>query len=492
MSAAPLFYAGALGFAGGIFFRSFFDITSTLALFLAGLAVLVVVLSWQERAVVCIALALIGFGLGVARYNFAEVRALQPLEGHSGSHVTLVGIVTKEPDERSHHTKLAVSVFDESGRWLGRVLVNADLYPRLSYGDEVRIAGVLKLPEIFDDDGRVFDYKTYLRKEGICCVMYYPNISLLESGRGNLFTGTLLALKAAFLERVSRVMPEPAGALLSGLVVGAKRSLGEEHLELFRQVGIIHIVVLSGYNLLIVARFLMEILSRFTRRVKIQAGVGAVGIVLFAVMTGASATTVRASAMALLSLAAKATSRLYLVVRALVFAGLLMLIVNPYLLVFDASFQLSFLATVGLIFFSPWFEKLFSFLPERFGLREIAAATTATQIAVLPLLLYQTGLFSLVSLPVNLLILPVIPLTMLIGFIAGSLGFISTTLSALAAYPAYLLLSYIFLVSEAWGSLPFAAYDIGLFPLWALVAAYAALAALVIWKRAPCPVVADK
>ncbi len=476
-----LFYGAALGFTLGIFFRSFVDGGFALGVLVLFLGAIIGLLSFREKRVFIIAFVLVGIGGGFLRLDIAELRAPQVLENRVGARTVLTGIVTDEPDERGNHTKLAVTIVNNDGKKEGRVLVTTDVHPRYAYGDRLRIVGGIQLPKTFEEEGRVFDYPMYLRKEGICCVMYYPQVEKIAESKGNVIVATLFNLKDAFLERVSRVIPEPQNALLAGLVVGAKQSLGEQYLELFRRVGIIHIVVLSGYNLLVVARFLMGLLEKL--RPPVKTGVGMVGIVLFAIMTGASATTVRASAMALLSLAAQATSRLYLVTRALVVAGLLMLIVNPYLLVFDASFQLSFLATVGLIYFSPYFERVFSWVPKRFALREIAAATVATQLAVLPLLLYQTGLFSLVSLPVNLLILPIIPLTMFLGFLTGMLGFISVWLSLPFAYLSHLLLSYIFLISQWFNKLPFAAYDLGEFPLWALALSYGALVALVVWKR---------
>lgn len=479
---ALLFYAGAAGFAGGIFFRSFFDIGFSFGFLLLFVGAIAVLLSMRVRHALTIAIIIAAAGLGYLRLDFADQKEPQAIKAHAGSRVSLTGIVVDEPDERLGHTKLTFEIRNENDEKTERVLVTTELHPRFAYGDELAVAGKLELPGVFEEEGRVFDYASYLRKESICCVMYYPTVEKTGEGKGNPLVAALFGLKHAFLDRVGRVVPEPEDALLAGLVVGAKQSLGPEYLDVFRRVGIIHIVVLSGYNLMIVARFLMRMLNFKFLSVGVRTGAGIAGIVLFALMTGASATTVRASGMAILSLLAKATSRLYLVTRALVLAGLLMLIVNPYLLVFDASFELSFLATVGLIYFSPWFERKFAFIPERAGLREIAAATVATQLVVLPLLLYQTGLFSLVSLPVNLLVLPIIPPAMLFGFLTGLAGFLSVTLSLPFAYLSHALLSYIFLIAEWFDSLPFAAYDLGIFPAWVMTLVYAALVSLLFWR----------
>ncbi|MEK7145270.1 MAG: ComEC/Rec2 family competence protein, partial [Patescibacteria group bacterium] len=205
---------------------------------------------------------------------------------------------------------------------------------------------------------------------------------------------------------------------------------------------------------------------------------GALAIILFAVMTGGSATIVRASLMAILVVVARATGRIYGITRALLLAGFLMVLHNPKILVFDTSFQLSFLSTLGLIYLSPVIEKWLGFIPEKLQLRQIAAATIATQIFVLPLLLYQMGQLSIVSLPVNLLILPAIPWTMLFGFLAGALGFISQIIALPFAFIAYLLLAFQLKIVALFAALPFASIAIPYFPAAALFGCYVVFALL--------------
>src|SRR5690606_11317679 len=103
--------------------------------------------------------------------------------------------------------------------------------------------------------------------------------------------------------------------------------------------------------------------------------------------------------------------------RLLVVTAVVMLIHNPLILRYDPSFQLSFLATIGLIYVSPLFERLLTNrIPSR-TIREIVVGTLATYVFVLPLLLYMTGEMSVVSLPANLLVLPVVPVLMATGFL---------------------------------------------------------------------------
>ena len=191
--------------------------------------------------------------------------------------------------------------------------------------------------------------------------MFYPSVELIESGHGNIIKRGLFSFKRTFLEKVGKVIPDPQVSLLGGLVVGAKQSLGEKLQEDFRKTGIIHIVVLSGYNVTIVAEAIMRFFSFLPFLFGISVGV--IAIIFFAIMTGGSATIIRASLMAILVLLARATGRTQTITRALFIAGFLMLIHNPKILVFDSSFQLSFTATIALIYLAPKIEKHFHLVP---------------------------------------------------------------------------------------------------------------------------------
>ncbi len=179
--------------------------------------------------------------------------------------------------------------------------------------------------------------------------------------------------------------------------------------------------------------------------------------------------------MASISILGKATGRVYLALRALAFVATSMLLWNPYLLLFDVGFQLSVIATWGLITLSPIVASYIRFVPERFGFKEILSATLATQIAVLPLLLYQSGTFSVVSLPANILSLVVVPWAMLFSAVAGMLGALFGFFAIPLALPAYALLSYIIFIADTFASLPFASVSVSAFSAWWLVPAYGLL-----------------
>jgi len=183
--------------------------------------------------------------------------------------------------------------------------------------------------------------------------------------------------------------------------------------------------------------------------------------------------------------------RPYAVLRALAVAAGGMVLVNPFILVFDPGFQLSFMATLGLLLGAPILDKPFSFVTERLGLRAIVSATFATQLAVLPLLLFQLGSVSLVAPFVNLLVLPLVSLVMAVGFAAGMIGMASTLLAVPFSWIAHAILFYMFQVVWYFGTLPFA--SIALPPVsFLLVVAYYGLCIAVLFYVRTRPAAAGR
>ncbi len=483
-----------LFFGLGIFLGSFFNFAYFVGLlFLLFGFVFFLLFRFLKFSQPVFILAIIFLATGSAMfwYGFNDARdknLASVLAKNLDSRVSFSGLVSDEPDERENYTRFAVEISE--GEETGvKILVYMKHYPVYKYGDAVKIFGVLKKPEKFSSDigEKEFDWPAYLAKDGIFFEMFYPKIELISSGNGSWLKRRLFSLKENFLSNTSRIIPEPASALLGGLTVGARRSMPKELLEDFRKTGIVHLVVLSGYNVTIVADAIMRLLSFLPLAFGI--GFGILGIALFAIMTGASATVVRAAIMAGLVLLARATGRIYHIATALFVAGFIMVLQNPKILRFHYSFQLSFLATLALIYVAPVLAPRLAFLPKKsfaFGgkLREIASMTISTQLFVLPLLLYKSGLFSVVSLPVNLLILPFIPFTMFFGFVAGGLGFISNFLAAPFGWLAYGLLAYEIKIVEFFAGLPFSSFNIPDFPLWLMLLVYGGYIILIFgWSR---------
>ncbi len=452
------------GFLGGVLLRSFLDFGWQFAGFFVFLGIVILLISLtaeNRRMVALMGIFLIAMALGMLRYEIKDYKNSETLEQKIGQKIALEGIIVDEPDERENYTRLTVETNGSN------ILVYTYHYPEFHYGDKIKAAGLLKKPQNINDS---FDWVSYLAKEDIYYEMIYPKIESVSAGNGVWIKEKLFILKEKFTTALNKAIPEPHSAFMAGLTIGAKKSMPQDLQDEFKKTGIIHVVVLSGYNITLVADTIMKFFSFLPRIFGI--GFGVLGIILFTLMTGASATAVRASIMALLVILARATGRIYTITWALFLTGFFMIFQNPKILRFDASFQLSFLATLALIYLVPYFKEKFRFVPGKFHLREIISSTVATQIFVLPLLLYKMGIFSVVSLPVNFLVLIFVPATMFFGFITGGLGMIWNILSIPFGWISYAFLQYELWVVKIFAKLPFSSFAIKSFPLWLMVAVY--------------------
>lgn len=476
-----------LAFFVGVFFSSYIFASFWFAVFAAMLtaAFLCIAGSGHRRsAALLLSVITLGFALGMLRFTFWEEKTPDAaLITRIDTDVTLIGVVDTEPDVREGKTHLTIALRTLEGdvrqEVFGRMITIVPRYPEYQYGDVLRITGKLRVPKKFEEEGgRVFDYPAYLASKGVTYQMSFATISKEGAGEGSIIIEKLFFIKEQFAGALALAFPEPHNALLGGLLLGGKQSLGETWLERFRIAGIVHIVVLSGYNMTLVATWLVRIF-RFTGFAA-SLSLGALGIIFFAVMTGAGATVVRAAIMANLVLLARATGRTSTMGRALMLAGALMVLHNPSILAFDPSFQLSFLASLGLVYIAPIIEAKTSLFKRSQIFREVFVTTCATQIAVLPLLLAQTGMLSLVSLPVNLLVLPLIPLTMFFGFVTGVAALVLPSLAFVIGLPAHLLLSWILGIAAYSSRIPFAALYIPALSPFVTFLAYMLLLFLVI------------
>ena len=458
-------YAICFGFILGIFVSSFLYINLYTNIFIATLAGVAFFISnfvYKSKWGIISAIFFVSISLGVLRFNIALSGENLIFEDRIGDYVSISGVVMDSPAIGDKNQKLNIQI--KEGGEMTEIIVTTNLNEEYKYGDELYIRGTIEKPENFEtEQGKVFDYINYLRKDGIHYVIRYPEVEILSRGNGNLIKRVLFSIKDSFLEKLNRSIATRESLLMGGLILGEKSEFDEETREDFIRTGTIHIVALSGYNVTIVAWWFMKVFSFLPFAVSIGAGI--LSIILFVVMTGGASTAVRAGIMAILILVARKISRTYDVSRALIATAVVMLLFNPFILVFDVSFQLSFIATIAVIYLTPRVERYFRWVTPRFGLRDVVSVTFSAYIFVLPFILYKMGNLSLVALPANILILPFIPLTMMFGFITGFLGLISYTLSIPFGIISYVFLHYELGVIEVFSSLPFASIILPNFPL---------------------------
>lgn len=307
--------------------------------------------------------------------------------------------------------------------YLGRYKISGK-YQNLEYGDKVKITGRKKGFEV--EANNIIEYqKTPLEQ--------------------NLFN-----FRKNLESRINQHFPSPQAQLLSGVLLGIKTNLSREFKDNLTSTGTIHVVVVSGYNIILVASFLLLLTPIFGR--KKTTILALVAILLYTFLVGSSAPTIRALIMGSIALIAILIGRKALALYTLFLTALIMLIFNPEFL-FDISFQLSFAATLSVLIFTKFFETKLTRLPKFLG--NSLATSLAAQILVMPLIFYYFGQVSLMSPVVNTLVLWTVPLCTIIGFVFLLASFLANTLADLISYILIFPLSIFTFVVEFFGKLKF-------------------------------------
>jgi len=450
ISKSKIFFILSLCFLIGAFLASFFEIEKYFILVLVAAGIVVFVINYKNTKIIVASAAVLFLALGIWRANISLDAAKNNLANGKLGSIEFIGTVLKEPETDEKYQKIVVE--DDVKN---KILINADIYPSYNYGDELEVKCNLQAPKNQEDSN--FDYQMYLAKDGIYRICNRAQMTVIAKNKGNKFYSVVLAAKNKFEEKISAIFPDPEGAYLKGLLLGGSKRMTRDLNNAFSRTGTTHTVAVSGYNVTIVAAFLMWFGIWFGLWRGQVFSFALIGIVLFVLMTGAPSSAVRAGIMGSLVIWAMKEGRLANSQNAILFAAALMLAINPLLLRYDAGFQLSFLATLGIVYLYPLFEKNF-FSGEQNILKETILMTLAAQFFVLPVILANFEKLSVISPLANLLILPAIPYIMLGGFAAGMAGFIFVPLGKLIGFVPYILLKLElaivqWLASISWSSL---------------------------------------
>jgi competence protein ComEC len=387
--------------------------------------------------------------------------------------ITFQAIVSEEPDSRLDKQKLTV----KSIEYEGKVLLSMQLYPEYRYGDLLEVNCKLQTPEPIEN----FKYDKYLAKSGIYSVCYRPWIEVLEHDKGNYLVASVLKFKKKVEQSINRSVSEPQASLVAGILIGSRQGIPKDLLDQFNITGITHIIAISGYNIMIIVLLLMNLGKSLSINRKKMIWAIIIGLIFFVILTGMSASVVRAAIMGGIVVFARHIGRRSNVRNVLVLSALVMVFINPKILIWDAGFQLSFISTIGLVYLTPKLERYLKWLPSKLAIRENLTCTISAIVMTLPLILFQFHRLSIVAPIVNLIVLPVIPISMFVGFLMFLSSLTHPFLGQIVGWFSWLLLGYVIKVVKIFSSFKFASIEISI-SWWVMVLMYVVLIFVMVRK----------
>lgn len=405
-------------------------------------------------------------GAGMLRFAAADPDADHVARLNDQGHLSLRGVVVAEPLRLDQGLQVLIEAEEAGGHPVkGRVLARLPRYSAVRYGDRLQIDGMLRTPAEFD----TFSYRDYLARQGVFSVMYNADGQVLAHDQGSPFYAALLEAKDRARRFITRSLPEPQASLLTGILLGDDSGLPAETKEAFNRTGTSHIIAISGFNMVILAGTIMGLLRLFLEK-RQAAALAIVVIILYTLLVGAGASVVRAAVMSGIAILADVIRRKTYVPTSLAFAAFLMSLFDPFAL-WDVGFQLSFAAVLGMALFVPPMERALTAPLENMTtqaqrvikmLSEPLLVTAAAQVTTLPLTLYYFGRLSILSLGINLLVIPVQAPLLILGGVGASVGLLIPPLGELILYADWLFLTWSVKVVEYFAGIEWSSREIRL------------------------------
>ena len=379
-----------------------------------------------------------------------------------GQHVSFQTTLLKEPWVFSRYQRLSANINPTQ-----EVFISTSIFSQLHYGDTVVITGTLK--------------ERALSKNKTIMTMSYPKIEVIKDNK-NLFLAISSSIREKAASLFGKTLPQTPASLLLGIVFGIKETMPEDFTENLRLSGVFHVVAASGMNVTMAGGFLSSLFGFFLKR-QIAIVLSIIGILFYAVLAGLDPPIVRASIMGMLVFTGQLIGRQTLGAYGLFLSGFAMLFWSPNL-IFDVGFQLSFLATAGLLYIRPLFErsKKVKVILNRSVVGEGVITTIAAQAGTLPILVSNFGAYSLWSVIVNGLVLWTIPTLMVIGGVGAILGMIAEPLGSTFLYLSLPFLLYFQKVVSMFASFG-GVVNFGVLPWQLSLSYYSFLISLVIWLK---------
>jgi len=356
----------------------------------------------------------------------------------------------------------SIGCHEASGQLLG-YLEKDTLTERLRYGDLIAIRSDFN-PIEGSKNPNQFDFRSYMNYQGIYESGYIRSEEFISLNKND---GFFLLRYAERLRKIFLGLLETSGvqneqfAVASALLLGQRDYLDAETVQAYSNAGAMHVLAVSGLHvgiLYLVLNFILGFMDRWKQGRAFRCIIVLGALWMYAMVTGLSPSVLRATVMFSFVILAVATNRKSNIYNTIAASGLLLLIIDPFLL-FHVGFQLSYLAVLGIIYFQPKIYRIVHFKNKVLNYTwKITTVSVAAQLATFPICIYYFHQFPVYFLISNLIVIPCAAVIFVLGIFSIATGFSVT----LAGCFGYLLNNVIWLLNggvKGINNLPFSVAD---------------------------------
>lgn len=461
-----IFLLGSIGFLSGIFFANVFFENTWYIVILLLLIVLQIFLFYKKS-----------FFYGVLFLFFYSIGLLLSIYTTSliDENIQILENTTSYFTRESNISWVLAGKVSEDSKWVTYVIrrlridntqlpENIGILARFSsfrgknIDDIVSFTGNLKLPI----SSERFDYKTYLLLDDIYATTIVSMSETTGKYPSSFIISNIRSLRESILSRISELYPKNTAKLLSWILIGERANIDPDIKNNFNRTWLTHIIAVSGFNITLILIFLSFLFRSSPLFFKIILAL--IFISFFTILVGSGISVLRASVFGLVSYVAILFGKKIRPFNILIAISVFFIVLNPRIINFDISFHLSFLAVFGLLFFGDFFMRTFSFIPDRFWVRESLAMCFAAMVFTLPIVVVNFSQISIIAPLSNLLVVPTIPFVMFFWFLSMVIDFFSHYLAIFIGFPAWLWLDYILCIIDFFGSLSYSSIPVNFGP----------------------------
>ncbi len=347
------------------------------------------------------------------------------------------------PERKTYLLKLS-SLWDSQLQDIN-LLIYTPTNSKIETGDVVSFAGKIEKIPLVED----FNYQKYLLLKSVFATSE-PKQTRIVWNTLSGYNSFLISTKKWLIKEMNLVYPPDTASFLWGLLIWERQSLSKDVDDDFKNSGLSHIVAVSGFNITILIIFFTFLFQYFPKWVRL--GLITLVVIVFIGLVGDQISALRAAIMWLVWYYCISFGKKTDLFNVLIATVVFFVVLEPLTLNYDISFHLSFLAVLGMMYTTDFFSKTFVWMPKFWGLRESLVGTFWALAFTLPISLVNFGQISLLSPIANLLTVPLLPLTMLLGFGSVLLNSLSHFLGVWIGFLGWWLLTYILSVAHYfWG-----------------------------------------
>ena len=373
-------------------------------------------------------------------------------------HVKIYAVVLSEPQISDYYIKYKIKITD--GKYKDRLLLlnvkQNKIDKFLEYGSKIVINGKYKKPEI-QRNTYGFDYQKYLKSKGIqgSIICSDTNIKIIDAKYTNSFLCIIYKVKVTIKDRLKNWLDIDNAGLIIGMLLGDKNEIDKQIVSNFKLSNLSHLLAVSGTHI----SYIILILSFAVKKTGITKRIGYLLIIAvlfsFSILVGDTPSVVRATIMVSLIFFSKIIYEKADIFTNLAVSSLIILIKNPYS-VWDIGFQLSYLATIGIILF---YSIIFDFLNTKINnlkiLNEIIALSISAQLFILPVLIYNFHVLPLNFILSNIFATPLFAISIVLAIVMISFGSIWNPMGEIVGFILNKILTCFNYITNVISNIPF-------------------------------------